>query len=129
MCLQRMSCGVVLVSARQGEENDEDDEKQDGENEDAAFWAGGSAAEKGFADGMSGEEMEFDHGTAVGDAAEEGLGPVPCGVEADGPPERAGAPETEAEDHGGETGREEADGRLAGIAAVDKAEEGGEDDS
>ena len=77
LLLQRISWGVALVSAGQGKENDEDDEEQDSENEDAAFRAGGSTAEEGFADGMSGEEMEFDHDPAVGDAAEEGLGPIP----------------------------------------------------
>lgn len=46
---------VALAGAGQGEENDEDDEEEDGENEDAAFRAGGSAAEDGFADGMGGE--------------------------------------------------------------------------
>ena len=63
--------------AGQREENDEADEGQDGEDEETAFGAGGSAAEDGFADGVSGEEMVLDHGAAVGYAVEEGLGPVP----------------------------------------------------
>ena len=46
---------VALGGAGQGEENDEDDEEQDGENEDAAFRTGGSAAEDRFADGVGGE--------------------------------------------------------------------------
>ena len=67
------------------------------------------------------------HGhAAVGDAVEEGLGPIPCGVEADRPPEGAGAPETNGEDERGEAGGEESDGRFAGVGAVSQAEDGGE---
>src|SRR5437762_1249037 len=40
---------------------------------------------------MRGEQVVLDHDAAVGYAVEEGLGPVPRGMEADGPPERAGA--------------------------------------
>ena len=47
---------------------------------------------------MAGEEMVLDHGSAVRDTVEKGLGPVPRGVEADSPPERARTPEAEAED-------------------------------
>ena len=59
--LQGKSGRVALISARQSEENDEGDEGQDGKDEDAAFGAGASAAEDGFAHGMSGKEMKFDH--------------------------------------------------------------------
>src|ERR1700691_3255495 len=72
--------------------------------------------------------MVLDHGAAVGYSVEERLGPVPRGVQADGPPERAGAPEAEAEDHGGETGGEQADGGFARVVAVAEAEEDGEDE-
>jgi hypothetical protein len=61
--------------------------------------------------------------SAVGNAAKEGLGPVPGGVEADGPPERAGAPEAEAEDQGDQYDGEQSDG----IFAVGKAEKEGQD--
>jgi hypothetical protein len=56
------------------------------------------------------------------------LGPVPCGVEAHGPPERTSAPEAEAEDHGGQAGAEKSDGGLTGVAAVAEAEEDGQDE-
>ena len=107
--------------------DDESDEEEDENSEDAALGAGGSSAQDGLADWVRGEQVEFDHRAAVGYAVEEGLGPVPCGVEADGPPEGAGAPEAEAEDHSGESGGDEADGGLARVAAVAGAEEEGED--
>jgi len=77
---------------------------------------------------VGGEEAVLDHEAAVGDAEEEGLRPVPGGVETDGPPESAGAPEAEAEDHAGEAGGEQANGRLAVVIAVAEAEEEGETD-
>ena len=72
-------------------------------------------------------EMASDHQAAVGDAVEERLRPVPGCVEADGPPERAGAPQAEAEEETDEAGGEQAERRLAGIAAVAEAEDEGED--
>ena len=84
--------------AWQGQQNDKTDQGEDSEDEDTAFGAGGSAAEDGLAYRVGGEQMVLDHDSAVSDAVEEGLRPVPCCVEADGPPERAGAPEAEAED-------------------------------
>lgn len=71
--------------------------------------------------------MVLHQDSAVGDAVQEGLCPVPCGVEADSPPERAGAPEREGEDEGGEAGGEEAEGRLTGVGAVAEAEDEGEE--
>src|SRR5580658_1182227 len=114
-------------SAAQREQNDQRDQAQDGEDEDAAFWSGGSAAEDGLADGVGGEKMVLGHESAVGDAVEERLAPIPRSVEADGEPERAGAPQTEAEDHGGETGGEQPDGGFAWILAVTETEENGKD--
>lgn len=70
-------CRVATAGAGEGEENDEADEGEDGDDEEAAFGAGGSAAEEGLAYGVCGEEMVLDHKTAVGDTVEEGLGPVP----------------------------------------------------
>lgn len=119
---------VTIARARQGQENDEGDEADDGDGEDAAFRAGRSAAEDRLAYRMSGEEMVLDHGSAVGDPIEEGLGPVPCGVEPDRPPQRAGAPETEAENHRGQAGRKQSDRRFTWILAVAKSEEDGQDD-
>ena len=119
--------GITLVSARQSEENDEADEAYDGNNKNAAFGAGGSAAEDRLAYRVGGEKMMLRHGPAVGDAVEERLRPVPCGVEADRPPQRAGAPETEAEDHAGQAGGEQSDRRFAWIIAVAEAEEEGQD--
>ena len=49
-------------------------------------------------------------------------------MESDGPPERAGAPEAEAEDHGSETGGEQADGGFSRVVAVAEAEEDGKDE-
>ena len=44
-------------------------------------------------------------------------------MEADGPPQRAGAPERVAEDHGGEEGHDDADGVFARVVEVSGAEE------
>src|SRR5271157_376304 len=123
-----LSFGEAVVTAGQGKENNETDQGEYGDDEDAAFGAGGSTAEDGLAYGVRGEEMVLDHESAVGDAVEEGLGPVPCGVEADGPPERAGAPEAEAEDQGGQASGEQSEGGLARVVAVAKAEDDGADD-
>ena len=94
------------MSTRQSEENDEADQAYDGDDKDAAFRPGGSSAEYGFTDGVGGEEMVLYRDSAVGDAVEEGLSPVPRGVEADRPPERTGPPEAEAKDHAGQSDRE-----------------------
>ena len=71
--------------------------------------------------------MVLDHESAVSDTVEEGLGPIPRGVESDGPPERAGTPEAEAEDHSAQSGGEQSDGRFARVAAVAEAEQDGQD--
>ncbi len=110
-------------AGREGKEDDGGDEHEDEENVDAPFGAGGSSAEEWLADGMGGEEMELDEGSAVGYAVEKRLRPVPRGVEADGPPERTGAPEAEAEEESDKAGAEQADGGLAGIGSVAEAEE------
>src|ERR1022692_1962719 len=118
---------VAIASAGKGRDNDQGHDGQDGDDEDAAFRTGGSATEEGLAYGVGGEEMVLDHESAVGDTVEEGLGPIPRGVEADGPPERAGAPEAEAEDDSDQPGGEQSDGRFAGVLAMAEAEEDGED--
>src|ERR1035441_398556 len=125
--LNRALRDITKASARQGEENDEADEADDGNDKNAAFGAGGPAAEDWLACGVGGEKMALRHSSAVGDAPEEGLRPVPCGVEADRPPQRAGAPETEAKHHADQAGREHADRRFARILAVAEAEEEGQD--
>src|ERR1039457_5664463 len=125
--LNRALRDITKASARQGEENDEADEADDGNDKNAAFGAGGPAAEDWLACGVGGEKMALRHSSAVGDAPEEGLRPVPCGVEADRPPQRAGAPETEAKHHADQAGREHADRRFACILAVAEAEEEGQD--
>ena len=123
------SRGSPSVSSRwQGEKNDENDEGQDADDEDAAFGSGGSTAEDGLAHRMGGEEAVLNHEPTVGDAVEKGLAPVPRGVEADGPPERAGAPEAETEDHAGEKDGEQPDGGFARIPGMAEEEEDGEDD-
>jgi hypothetical protein len=74
------------MRARQRKKNDEAREGQDSDNEDAAFWASCATAENGLADGMRGEKMVLDHGSAIGNSIEKGLAPIPCSVEADCPP-------------------------------------------
>ena len=80
------------------DEEDGDGQEEDGDAEDAAFGAYGSAGEEWIAGGVRGEETALHEAAAVGDAVEEGLAPVPGGVEADAPPQRAGAPEGDDED-------------------------------
>src|ERR1017187_201440 len=125
--LNRALRDITKASARQSDENDEADEADDGNDKNAAFRAGGPAAEDWLACGVGGEKMVLRHSSAVGDAPEEGLRPVPCGVEADRPPQRAGAPETEAKHHADQAGREHADRRFAWIPAGAEAEEEGQD--
>src|SRR5208282_1177222 len=61
-------------------------------------------------------------------AIEKRLGPIPCGVEADRPPKRTSPPKTEAEDHPGQPGREQPDGRLARVIAVPEAKKNRKND-
>ena len=98
------------------------DEEEDGRTEEAAFGAGGAAGEDGAAGGMGGEEV-VPMRSAVGDAVEEGLCPVPRGVEADGPPEGAGAVEGEGEDAPARPTVSDTPGGFAGVAEVGRAEE------
>lgn len=58
-------------------------------------------------------------GSAVGDAEEDGLAIVPCGVHADGPPQGSGSPQAEAEDQRGNSRADESRGAFAGVGAVD----------
>ena len=112
---------------QEGEDDDQGDEGEGGKNVEAALGAGAAAREEWAADGMGGEQMVSDHGAAVGDTEEEGLRPVPGGVQADRPPQGAGAPEAEGEEEADKGGGEEADGALARVGAVAEAEDGGED--
>ena len=52
---------LAAGSAGQREENNEADQGQDSDDEDAAFRAGGSAAENWLAHGVRGEEMVLGH--------------------------------------------------------------------
>ncbi len=106
------------MTARQGEKNDEGDQDQHADDEDAAFGARGTSAEDGFTHGVSSEEMVLGQEPAVWDAVEKGLCPIPRGVEADGPPERTGAPQAQAEDDADLSGGEQTDGRLAWVVSV-----------
>src|SRR5581483_861409 len=65
--------------------------------------------------------MARDHRTAVGDAVEVRLRPVPAHVVADGPPERSGPPETVAEHQPGQSSGDHAEDSLAGIAELERA--------
>ena len=120
--------GVAVVGAGEGKYDDEANDGEYGKDEDTAFRARGAAAHEGFANGVRGYQMVLDHEPAVCDAVEKGLRPVPRRVEADGPPERPGAPEAEAENKAGETGGEQTDGGLSGIFAVTETEEDGKND-
>ena len=102
---------------------------QGGDEEDGAFGAGEASGEDGGPRGVGGVEVTLHHGAGVGYAVEEGLSPVPGGVEANGPPERPGAVEGEAEDQAGQTGGEESEGGFAWVALMAEAEEEGEDES
>jgi hypothetical protein len=82
----------------EGEQNGDCDQGQDGKDEDAALRVGGSAAEEWLADGVGSDEVELDHGSAIGYSVEEGLCPIPRGVEADGPPEGSEFAEFDGED-------------------------------
>src|SRR5579864_261186 len=72
--------------------------------------------------------MVLDHESAVGDAVDEGLAPIPRGVKADGPPQRSSTPEAQAPDHASQAGGEQSNGRLSRVAVVAEAEENGEND-
>src|ERR1035441_10362454 len=77
---------------------------------------------------MGGVEMTLGHQPAVRNAIQIRLRPVPRCVEADGPPERAGAPEAEAEEATGEAGGEHAEGRLTRADPVTEYEGEGEEE-
>src|SRR5580704_2062631 len=94
---------VGVADAGQREHDDEGDEGQNRNSEDAAFGAGGTAAQEGSTHGVCGEKMVLRHHPTVGDAVEVRLRPIPRGVKADSPPERTGAPQTETENHPGQT--------------------------
>jgi len=110
------------------EEDESDHEDEDGDAEDAAFRTDGAAGEKGIAAGVGDEEASLEVTAAVGDAVEEGLAPVPCHMEADAPPERAGTPESNDEDEAGEEDLEESELGFASVGGVSDEEDGrGED--
>ena len=96
--------GVGAACVRQSEHDDETDDSQQWQDENAALGAGSSSAHERRAERVRGEQMVFDHESAVRDTIEEGLGPVPRRVEADSPPKRAGTPQAEAEDEAAEPG-------------------------
>ena len=111
----------------EGEDDDEGDESGDWEDKDAALGTGETAGQEGAALRMGGEQMEGNHVAGVCDTEDKRLGPVPGGVEADGPPERAGSPEGEAEDEADEAGGDEAKGTFADVVFVAEAEDEGEE--
>ena len=119
---------VAIAVARESEDDDETDHGQNRQNEDAAFGAGASSSHKRSAKWMRGEKMVLHHESTISNTIEKGLGPVPRGVETNRPPQRASAPQTEAEAQAGKAGGEQADGRLARIVSVTKTEEHGEGD-
>jgi hypothetical protein len=77
---------VAEASAGQREENDEAGECQYGNDKDAAFGASRSTAKNRLPHRMRCEEMMLNHGSAVSDAIEKRLAPVPRGVEPNRPP-------------------------------------------
>ena len=115
------------MDAGQGEQDDSGGQRFDGQDEETALRPSEAAGKEGAAHGMRGEEMALNHKAAVCDAVEELLRPVPRRVEADGPPERAGAPQAEAEDGDSDArGGEQADRRLARVGPMREAEAEGE---
>src|SRR5579864_6487384 len=64
---------------------------------------------------------------AIRNAEEERLCPVPRSVQANGPPQRTGAPQAEREHQARAACAKKADGRLAGVEAVQKAEAEGDE--
>ena len=108
--------------------DDDGGEEQRGDDEEGSLWADGAAGEERVSDGVSIEKVALGVGAGVCDAVEEGLGPIPGGVDANSPPEGAGAPEGEGEDSAGETYGEDARGGLSLVAEVSGHEEAdGED--
>ncbi len=115
------------MGAGKGEDDDGSHGGQGGQDEEASLRTGETTGEDGSADRVSGEEVALDHGAGVGYTVEEGLGPIPRGVEAERPPEGAGAIEGKAEDEAGGSGGEEAERGLARVGAVTETEDERED--
>ena len=78
--------GVGVACVRQSERDDETDDSQQRQDENTALGAGSSSAHARQAERVRGQQMVLDHESAVRDTIEEGLGPVPRGVESDSPP-------------------------------------------
>src|SRR3974390_2323219 len=78
--------GVGVACVRQSERDDETDDCQQRQHKNAALGAGSSSAHEWRAERGRGQQMVFDYESAVRDTIEEGLCPVPRGVEADSPP-------------------------------------------
>ena len=96
---------VGIARGRQRKNDDDGNKGKDWKNEDTTFGAGESSAhERSLAKSVRGVEVVFDHEAAVSDAVKKRLRPIPRSVQADGPPERTGAPEAEAEDEAGKSG-------------------------
>ena len=95
--------GVGLVAAlRQREDYDYDAQRQYTHDQDAAFRACSSAAKNCRTLRMRGEEAMLVHRSAVSYAKKEGLTPVPGGMNPNRTPERAGAPDAQADKHSDE---------------------------
>ena len=75
------------VGAGTGKVGGNSEENEGRHYEDAAFGAGAAARKQRPPDGVRGEQVIANHVATIGDTEEEGLGPVPRGVCADGPPE------------------------------------------
>src|ERR1035438_5869207 len=72
---------------------------------------------------MRREEMVLDHEPAVGNPVEKRLAPVPRCMKSNGPPQRTGPPQAEAEDHRGQPRRKQSNWRFARIFSVAQAEQ------
>ena len=84
--LDSIENGVGVAGVRQSEGYGETDDSQQRQDENAALWADSSSAHERRAERVRGQQMVFDHESAVRDTIEEGLGPIPRGVEAESPP-------------------------------------------
>ena len=111
----RARCLVAKVGARQSKENHGSAGHHDRQQKETTLRTRETAGKVGSSDRVRGEEMALDHQAAIRNTVEERLRPVPGHVEADGPPQRTSAPQTEAKQKAGQTRGEQAERRLAGV--------------
>ena len=75
------------AGSRQREGCDQHDSSHHRQDEDAALGTSGAAAHPRAAHGVRRQQAVCADSAAVGNAEEEGLCPVPCRMQSDGPPQ------------------------------------------